>query len=187
MHSTALAALATALVFTGTAVAQTPQTAPTPQTTQTAKTAPPATNAKITVRGCVSPSTRDGSLETKAAPITPTPETAPREANNGDQMVGYLLTDAKLVTSGQPNTPAQTPTGTTGTYLSQPTSFTLQGLEPELLKHKGHRVEVVGTVMPPTAAAGQSSAKKVAEGIQRLRIESLKMVGNDCAAKPLNP
>jgi hypothetical protein len=185
MHSTALAALATVLVFTGTTSAQTPQTPKTPQTAApTAKVAPPATNSKITVRGCVSPATRDGSLETKAAPITPTPETASREANNGDQMVGYLLTDATLVTSAQTKPAAPTPTGTTGTYLSKPTSFTLQGLEPELLKHKGHRVEVVGTVMPPTASGGQPAAKKVAEGIQRLRIESLKMVGNDCAAKP---
>src|SRR5882672_3773716 len=116
MKSTALAALAVVLAVTRTASAQTP-----------APTAPPATNAKITVRGCVSPAQRDGSLEARSAPTAaPTPEKAPYEANSGEFVSSaFLLTDATLVTGAKP-------TGTAGngtdTYLSKPSSFTLQGL-----------------------------------------------------------
>ena len=101
-------------------------------------------------------------------------------ANSGEFVNAFLLTDATLVNAARP-----TGTGgnTTDTYMSKPSSFTLQGLEPELEKHKGHRVEVVGTVMPPTAAGKGPVTKSVAEGIQRLRISSVKMLGTDCKAK----
>jgi hypothetical protein len=170
MKSTALAALALVAV-TSTASAQTP-----------APTAPPATNATITVRGCVSPAQRDGSLEARSAPTAaPAPDRAPSEANSGEFVSSaFLLTDATLVTGAKP-------TGTAGngtdTYLSKPSSFTLQGLDQELAKHKGHRVEVVGTVMPPTASGKGPVTKAAAEGIQRLRISSVKMLGTDCKAK----
>jgi hypothetical protein len=105
---------------------------------------------------------------------------APNEANSGEFVNAYLLTNATLVNGGQT-------TGTAGnatnTYMSTPSSFTLQGLEQELAKHKGHRVEVVGTVMPPTASKKGPVTKAVAEGIQRLRISSVKMLGTDCKAK----
>jgi hypothetical protein len=173
MKSTALAALAVVIALIGTASAQ---TAPVP---------PPSTNATVTARGCVSPSQRDGSLEARSAPsASPTAEMAPYEANSGEFVNAYLLTDATLVTGGRAiGTSGSTAGGGTGTYLSEPSSFTLQGLEQELAKHKGHRVEVVGTVMPPTAAKKGPVTKAVAEGIQRLRISSVKMVGTDCKAK----
>ena len=168
MKSTALAALAVVLAVTSSASAQT-------------QTEPPATNAKVTARGCVSPAQRDGSLEARSAPTAaPTPERAPFEANSGEFVNAFLLTDATLVNAARP-------TGTggnaTNTYLSKPSSFTLQGLEPELEKHKGHRVEVVGTVMPPTASGKGPVTKAAAEGIQRLRISSLKMLRADYKAK----
>jgi hypothetical protein len=109
---------------------------------------------------------------------------APYEANSGEFVNAYLLTDATLVTGGRPAGTAGTGSAnTTDTYLSKPSSFTLQGLEQELAKHKGHRVEVVGTVMPPTASGKGPVTKAVAEGIQRVRISSVKMLGTDCKAK----
>jgi len=174
MKSTALAAIAVVLAATNTASAQ---TAP----------EPPATNAKITVRGCVSPAQRDGSLEARSAPsAAPAPDRAAFEANSGEFVNAFLLNDATLVSGARPAGTAGAGAGaanTTDTYLSKPTSFTLQGLEPELEKHKGHRVEVVGTVMPPTASAKGPVTKAAAEGIQRLKITSVKMLGTDCKAK----
>jgi hypothetical protein len=187
MKSTAVAVFGVLLVVTSTASAQNAQTA------APAAPAAPATNAKITVRGCVSPSQRDGSLEARSAPsAAPTPDRAPFEANSGEFVNAYLLTDATLV-NGAGSDAAAAPKGTaatngtaasngTGTYMSSPSSFTLQGLEPELAKHKGHRVEVVGTVMPPTAAGKKPVTKAAAEGIQRLQISSVKMVGTNCKA-----
>jgi hypothetical protein len=173
MKSTALAALACLAALTGTASAQ------------TAPAAPPATNAKVTARGCVSPAQRDGSLEARSAPsAAPGPDRAAFEANSGEFVNAFLLTDATLVNGAKPaGTGGTGAANTTDTYMSKPSSFTLQGLEAELEKHKGHRVEVVGTVMPPTASAKGPITKAAAEGIQRLRISSVKMLGTDCKAK----
>jgi hypothetical protein len=109
MKSTALAALAVVFAVTSSASAQT-------------QTEPPATNAKITARGCVSPAQRDGSQEARSAPsASPTAEMAPYEANSGEFVNAYLLTDATLVTGGRPAGTAGTGSAnTTDTYLSKP-------------------------------------------------------------------
>jgi hypothetical protein len=60
-------------------------------------------------------------------------------------------------------------------------SFALQGHEAELQAHTGHRVELTGSVAPPrrpSTAQGQASA---ASGVQRLVVESVKMIKNSCA------
>lgn len=170
MKSTALTALAVMIAVTSTASAQ---------------TEPPVTSTKVTARGCISPAQRDGSLEARSAPTAaPAPDRAQFEANSGEFVNAFLLTDATLVNGAKPAGTGGTGSAkTTDTYMSKPSSFTLQGLEPELEKHKGHRVEVVGTVMPPTAAGKGPITKAAAEGIQRLRISSVKMLGTDCKAK----
>ena len=141
-----------------------------------AQTAPPSPNQTVTLRGCVAPAQRDGSQEARSAGNTPvTPQAAPDEANSGEFVNAYLLNDATLVTPGRAATPAST-----GTYVSKPTSYTLQGLEPEMSKHKGHRVEIVGTVMQPTKAGRGAGNKATAEGIQRVKVSSVKMIGPTC-------
>jgi hypothetical protein len=143
-----------------------------------AQTAPPSPNTTVTVRGCVAPAQRDGSQEARSTGTTPTtPQQAPDEANNGEFVNAYLLLDATLLNSSR-----RASSGSTGTYVSKPTTFTLQGLEPELLKHKGQRVEITGTVMTPTKSGRGPGNKAVAEGIQRVKVGSIKMVGTDCAA-----
>ena len=79
------------------------------------------------------------------------------------------------MTGGRPDAAAST-----GTYVSKPTSYTLQGLETELVKHKGHRVEIVGTVLQPTKSGRGAGNKATAEGIQRVKVSSVKMIGNTC-------
>ena len=143
-----------------------------------AQTAPPSPNTTITVRGCVAPAQRDGSMEARSTGTTATPATAPDEANSGEFVNAYLLNDATLVTGGRADAAAST-----GTYVSKPTSYTLQGLETELVKHKGHRVEIVGTVLQPTKSGRGAGNKATAEGIQRVKVSSVKMIGTNCAAK----
>jgi hypothetical protein len=147
--------------------------------TASAQTAPPSPNQTVTVRGCVAPAQRDGSQEARSAGNTPvTPQAAPDEANSGEFVNAYLLNDATLVTGGRPDAAAST-----GTYVSKPTSYTLQGLESEMAKHKGHRVEIVGTVQQPTKSGRGPGNKATAEGIQRVKVSSVKMIGNSCAAQ----
>ncbi len=144
--------------------------------TASAQTAPPSTNQTITVRGCVAPAQRDGSQEARSAGNTPvTPQAAPDEANSGEFVNAYLLNEATLVGGGRADA-----TASTGTYVSKPTTYTLQGLETEMAKHKGHRVEIVGTVMPPTKAGRGAGNKATAEGIQRVKVSSVKMIGPTC-------
>jgi hypothetical protein len=163
MRPTAASALALLLTVTGTASAQ---------------TAPPSPNTTITVRGCVAPAQRDGSMEARSTGTTATPATAPDEANSGEFVNAYLLNDATLVGGGRADAAAST-----GTYVSKPTTYTLQGLETELLKHKGHRVEIVGTVLQPTKSGRGPGNKATAEGIQRVKVGSVKMIGPTCVVK----
>jgi hypothetical protein len=146
--------------------------------TASAQTAPPSPNQTVTIRGCVAPAQRDGSQEARSTGTTATPATAPDEANSGEFVNAYLLNDATLVGGGRADTPAAG-----GTYVSKPTSYTLQGLESELAKHKGHRVEVVGTVQQATKAGRGAGNKATAEGIQRVKISSVKMIGPTCTAQ----
>lgn len=129
-----------------------------------AQTRTTTTGTTAVIKGCVTPVQRDGSLETRSTGTTTTPEEAPRDANNGD-IVGnvYTLTDA---------TPTTSPATKTTTYA-------LRGHESELLKHKGHRVEITGTVMAPIAS-GAKETKGAAEGISRVQVTSVKMIGTDC-------
>jgi hypothetical protein len=143
--------------------------------TASAQTAPPSPNTTITVRGCVAPAQRDGSQEARSTGPTATPQTAPDEANSGEFVNAYLLNDATLV-GGRADAAAST----TGTYVSRPTTYTLQGLETELVKHKGHRVEIVGTVQQPTKSGRGAGNKATAEGIQRVKVSSVKMIGPTC-------
>ena len=142
---------------------------------------PPSPNTTVAVRGCVSSAQRDGSLEARSTGATATPETAAIEANRAEQAVNaYLLTDATLLNAAQ-----SSGQNGTGTYLSKPSSFALEGLEPELSKHKGHRVEIGGTVMPSTQSGRGAAKQAAAEGIQRIKVASVKMIGTDCAAKKI--
>jgi hypothetical protein len=144
--------------------------------TASAQTAPPSPNTTVTIRGCVAPAQRDGSQEARSTATTATPATAPDEANSGEFVNAYLLNDATLV-GGRADAPASG-----GTYVSKPTSYTLQGLESELAKHTGHRVEVVGTVQQATKAGRGAGNKATAEGIQLVNVSSVKMIGPTCTA-----
>ena len=128
---------------------------------------PPSPNTTVAVRGCVSSAQRDGSLEARSTGATATPETAAIEANRAEQAVNAnLLTDATLDQIAS--------------------SFALEGLEPELSKHKGHRVEIGGTVMPSTQSGRGAAKQAAAEGIQRIKVASVKMVGTDCTPKKID-
>jgi hypothetical protein len=128
--------------------------------------APPAsTNATVSIRGCVAPVQRDGSLAPKAGTFA-TPNTAPMEANSPEPTGVFMLLDA---TPG-----AKAPTNARTTYA-------LAGHESELAKLNGDRVEIVGSVIPVGAGRAEKGGAG-ADSIQRIRVASVKRIAGSCSA-----
>ena len=149
----------------------------------------PASESKtaISVTGCVAPVQRDGSLAAKPAVTPPPPELAPYEANNPEPTGRFMLLDATTDTtdaSAAKEKPAGQETAATSGAKPERTSYTLRGHEQELAKHQGHRVQVVGTLMPPLTATLPAQAAKSAEGIRAVQVTSIKMIGTDCSPTP---
>src|SRR2546426_152524 len=110
---------------------------------------PPASmNATVTVRGCVSPVQRDGSLAAKAG-ATATTNTAADEANNPEPTGVFMLLDA---TPGTAASASAAPSTTDAGSQPQRTAYALSGHEAELTKLNGYRVEISGTFVPTIGA-----------------------------------
>src|SRR4051812_175076 len=93
---------------------------------------------QVTVSGCVSQPPRTGSLANETAGATSaTPNTAGIEANSSEPVNAFVLLDATPFKKG----PGEA-------SLDARTSYALQGHEAELAVHRGHRVEIVGYLMP---------------------------------------
>ena len=126
----------------------------------------------VTVSGCIAQAQRSGSLaDDTGAGTAATPNSAPAEANSAELVDAYLLTNADPVGADK------------DLKRAAPTSYTLEGREQEISKHKGHRVEVTGSLLPPRAAAGAPQVKAAAPGIKRIAVRSLKMLSAECPAK----
>ena len=61
------------------------------------------------------------------------------------------------------------------------TSYSLQGLASELANHKGHRVEIVGQLLPRLPAV--SGPKSPAAAIRRIAVQTVKMVSAQCESR----
>lgn len=121
-------------------------------------------NSTPTIRGCVAPVQRDGSLAPKAG-ATATPQTVSEESNNPDPTGVYQLLDARVA----------------GATDTKPTSYSLSGHEAEFAKLQGQRVEVIGTVVPPLGdnRPGQPAPT---DGAQRIRVSAVKKIEGVCSA-----
>lgn len=123
---------------------------------------------EVSVRGCVERAQRDGTLGATATGRTATPNTAPTEANSGEMTGAFTLKDATPV-SEKANTGR--------------TEYVLQGHGAELANHVGHRVEIVGNLLPSVAEM-QADKAKPAEGIRRVQVTAIKMIAAKCSATP---
>jgi hypothetical protein len=130
---------------------------------------PGTKSVEVKVSGCVTQAQRTGSLaDDTGAGVSATPATAPTEANSAEPLNAYLLTNASVL-----------PAVSGDSKQTLPTSYALQGLEQELATHKGHRVEVAGQLLPPRETAG-ASTKPTAPGIQRIAVQSVRMLSSEC-------
>ena len=140
---------------------------PTPE----AETQPAAATSDVIISGCVTQVQRTGSLaDDSGAGVRATPNTAATEANNAEPVNAYLLTNASTA-------------GRTEHERAVPRSYTLQGHEQELAQHLGRHVEVAGRLLP-ARTAGTPDTKATAPGIERIAVQTVKMLTSECPAKP---
>jgi len=144
-----------------------------------------ASGSTITVTGCVENAVADGSLGGTPLGTTATPSSAGVVANAMPPVDGFLLTGALPA--------GASPVGTTGTTAAtaprdadhakeELKTYALEGNRDELAAHKGHRVEITGTLAPPASSgANDRSAQEFKTGVQRLRVQTVKMTAETCS------
>ena len=126
----------------------------------------------VKVSGCIAQAPRTGSLtDDTGTGNVPSPNTAGVEANSSEPVNAYILLDATPVADASG---AQREAG-------ERTSYSLQGLASELANHKGHRVEIVGQLLPRLPAV--SSRKSPAATIQRIAVQTIKMLSAQCESQ----
>jgi hypothetical protein len=126
----------------------------------------------VKVSGCIAQPSRTGSLtDDTGAGVVPSPNSAGVEANSSEPVNAYILLDATPAADGTRD-PRK---------AGERTSYSLQGLASELAEHKGHRVEVVGHLLPrlPTV----SGPKSPAAAIQRIAVQTVKMLSAQCESE----
>lgn len=127
----------------------------------------PAAGSVVAV-GCLERAQRNGSLAGTAVGTSASPNTAPQEANSSEPTNRFMLTGVSEK----------------GADPAALRSYALEGREQELANHTGHRVEVTGSLTEGnTSARGDARSQRTAAGVQRLRVESFKMVSASCAAR----
>lgn len=126
----------------------------------------------VTVSGCVMQVEKNGSLADETGTgVSSTPSSAPIDANSAQPVDAYQLASAERVEPIVQDTTKETVT-----------SYALVGHAQELERHKGHRVEITGKLMPPRPATGTTAGKSAASGVQRLSIDTIKMLSTECPA-----
>ena len=126
----------------------------------------------VKVSGCIAQAQRTGSLtDDTGAGNVPSPNTVGIEANSSEPVNAYILLDATPVADGSG---VRRETGAR-------TSYALQGLASELATHKGHRVEIVGQLLPRAGAT--SGPKSPAAATQRIAVQSVTMRSAQCESQ----
>ena len=143
-----------------------------------------ASGSTITVAGCVENAVADGSLGGTPLGTSATPSNAGAVANAMPPVDGFLLTGARPADAS--------PVGTTGAAApardadaskEELKTYALEGKRDELAAHKGHRVEITGTLAPPASSGANDAARAFKTGVQRLRVETIKMTAESCQQK----
>jgi hypothetical protein len=143
-----------------------------------------APGSTITVVGCIENAVADGSIGGTPLGTSATPANAGTVANAQPPVDGYLLTGARPA--------APSAVGTTGAAGAAPAdskegskeelkTYALDGDRNELAAHKGHRVEITGTLAPPVSSGANAPASREFQtGVQRLRVQAIKTTADSC-------
>jgi hypothetical protein len=137
--------------------------------------------ATITVVGCIENAVADGSLGGTPLGTSATPADAPAVANAQPRVDGFLLTGARPAEAAAVGTSGAGAAGAADAAKDELKTYALEGNSSELATHKGHRVEITGALAPP-ASSGAAPPDRDAfkTGVQRLRVQAVKMVAESC-------
>ncbi|SRR5258708_119884 len=152
MRKTTWAATCTAIVF-GVTAALVAQTSQTPTTSGAAKS--------ITVSGCI-----------QRASEGPTGTSGTAGATSASEPK-FLLTSASLGGSSATGTSGSVPSST-----AVASEYRLDADDAKLTPHVGHKVEVTGTVEPPTSPTQAPTAS--AANAPKLKVDNVKMIASTC-------
>jgi hypothetical protein len=150
--------------------------------------------ATITVVGCVENAVADGSLGGTPLGTSATPADAPAVANVQPRVDGFLLTGARPAEASAVGTAGASAAGAAGTTgaagaadaaKDELKTYALEGNNNDLASHKGHRVEITGALAPPAPSGVNQPPDRDAfkTGVQRLRVQVVKMLGESCQEK----
>jgi hypothetical protein len=154
-------------------------------------------NSTIKVVGCVQSAEADGSLGGTPLGTSATPANAGVIANLQEPVMGFLLTGARPAEQTADRGRSETPVGTAGASQNRaapaseaarenPKTYALDGNVDQLAAHKGHRVEVTGTLAPPVTADRDRAANRAPSpfqtGVERLRVQSITTIETTCAS-----
>jgi hypothetical protein len=142
-----------------------------------------APGSSVTVVGCVENAAADGSQGGTPLGTSATPANAGVVANAQPPVDGYLLTGARpaapsaVGTSGAAGVTA----GDKASSKEELKTYALEGDQRQLAEHKGHRVEITGTLAPPASSGANAPASREFQtGVQRLRVQAIKMTAESC-------
>jgi len=128
---------------------------------------PPAsssTTAKtITVSGCVQRAPQSATTGTSGTAGAASSSTATK----------FVLTNASMSTSGTAGTAGAAPPST-----AVASEYRLDADDAKLTPHMGHKVEISGTVEPPTSSTQPPAAS--AANAPTLKVDNVKMVATTC-------
>ena len=131
----------------------------------------PGREQVLKVSGCIAQASRTGSLtDDTGAGNVPSPSTAGVEANSSEPVNAHMLLYATPPAGGGVQREA-----------GERNSYAIEGLASELANHKGHRVEIVGQLLPRLPAL--SGPKSPAAAIQRIAVQTVKMVSAQCESR----
>jgi hypothetical protein len=153
-------------------------------------------NSTIKVVGCVQNAEADGSLGGTPLGTSATPANAGVIANLQEPVPGFILTGARPAQNAAEANPSPAAVGTAGSKpdaaagandpaRENPKTYALEGNFDQLAAHKGHRVEVTGTIAPPVTAERDRAANRAPSpfqtGVERLRVQTITMIESSCA------
>jgi hypothetical protein len=178
MSRISCAVLGCVALSTATIGAQTQAVPPTPSAG--------ASGAAVRVVGCVENAVADGSLGGTPLGTSATPANAGAVANAQPRIDGFLLTGARPAEAAPVGTSGAADAAARGHDAAKDElkTYALEGNREELAAHKGHRVEVSGTLAPPVSSGANAPASREFQtGVQRLRVQAIKMLAESCQAK----
>ena len=146
-----------------------------------------APGSTITVVGCVQNAVADGSVAGTPLGTSATPANAGAVANAQPPVDGYLLTGARPADAAPVGTSGASAAATANdkeTSKDALKTYALEGNRDEFAAHKGHRVEISGTLAPPVSSGANAPANREFQtGVQRLRVQAIKMTAESCQEK----